>query len=302
MFDASDPRSKLRSSGSARPVTDIVAAQYCPFRKHEPEASALARTWHARGQYFLVAYSEVETGARFERSADAQPDEHILYLPDRDVDVSVRLGDEVHEISGRSLAILPPGASEIAVRGSGRLIRFFTTLATDLEARCINRAAYAEAQPNHAEYRAWPAPPDGFRLRVYPLDGPMGGIGFARLYRSTNLMVMDCKPVEGPRDWTRSTAHQHDDFEQGCLVLEGEYSYHLRYPWVPDMRKWIEDTHDHATGSTLVVIPPSVLHTNGPELHGTNHVVDIYSPPRLDFSEQPGWVVNEKEYRLPSVG
>ena len=82
-------------------------------------------------------------------------------------------------------------------------------------------------------------------------------------------------------------------------MLEGRYSYHLRYPWGPDMSKWIDDTHREVEPTSLVVIPASVLHTNGQEAAGRNHVVDVYSPPRADFAEQPGWCVNESDYPLP---
>ena len=49
------------------------------------------------------------------------------------------------------------------------------------------------------------------------------------------------------------------------------------------------------------MIPARVIHTSEARTPGPdgNRMADIFSPPRLDFSLQQGWVKNSEEYPLP---
>jgi hypothetical protein len=301
MYDVSDPRSSLASGGKpAAPVpTAFAGAEYAKFYESAPqETGPHARTWYARGQNFIVAYSETEPGATFERQS--QPDEYVILIPDPGTSVSIRAGQSVETVPGESLAIVPPGRSTVTLPSGGRIVRFFTTQSDDLAAKCVNAQSYARPHPNIPRFEPWPAPPDGYRVRVYSLNVPPKPGRFGRIFRCTTFMINYLDPFIGPRDVTKMSPHHHDDFEQGSLCLEGAFTHHMRWPWTTDMRAWREDDHEHCGSPSLAVIPPPSIHTSEATDAGINQLVDIFCPPRMDFSEKPGWVLNGDEYPMPS--
>ncbi|QEL23853.1 hypothetical protein FQV39_15690 [Bosea sp. F3-2] len=297
---SSDPRSQLspQPAAKAAPVKAYAGADYARFYAQGPQQTGKgSKTWLARGQNFIVAYSDVEAGAALERAS--QQDEYCLILPEKALGATVSAGSETVEVPGGSIVFVPPGASRVTVAGTGRLIRIFSSTAPDLAAACSNAASYAEPHANVALLAPWPEPRGGWKIRAYSLDAGGGEGRFGRIFRCTTLMVNILDPRMGLRDITALSPHHHDDFEQGSLVIDGGYIHDIRWPWTPDMRIWREDEHELMAAPSLTVIPPPSIHTSRSVLPGLNQMIDIFSPPRLDFSQKPGWVINAADYPMP---
>jgi hypothetical protein len=299
-FDPRDPRSGLASltvATGAAPAGVAAAAEYVKFYELPPVEARGEKTWYARGQNFVVAYTQADAGATLTR-AD-QPDEYMLLLLDAATRVEISTPDERVAVPGRSLVIVPPGQSSAAVSAGGRLVRVFSARAADLTEKCANAAAYATPHPSVAPFAPWPDPPAGKRIRAYSVDVPPERGRFGRIWRSTNLMVNWGEGVAGPRDVKRMSPHAHPDFEQCSLVVEGEYVHHLRWPWTTNLNDWRADDHEAVGSPSVTVIPPTSIHTSQAVGQGTNLLIDIFAPPRVDFSEKPGWVLNADEYPMP---
>ncbi len=301
MYESHDPRSRLKSQAAAAPAPaalGFAAAEYVKFGEMAPtETSSNARTWYGRGQNFVVAYSQVEPGARFERQG--QVDEYMLLLPETGEGALIEAGGESVRVPGYSLAIVPPGDSVVTVQQPGVLVRVFSTSNADIAAQAANAGAYAEAHPHIPPYQTWPEPPAGYRIRHYSLDVPPQPGRFGRIFRCTTLMINVLPFEPAPRDTTRLSPHHHDDFEQGSLALKGAFVHHIRWPWTADQRLWREDDHEHCPAPSIAVIPPPAIHTSAATQTGGNQLIDIFAPPRVDFSKMPGWVLNADEYPMP---
>jgi hypothetical protein len=214
--------------------------------------------------------------------------------------VRISTPSEIRDLEGNALAIVPPGQSSIEVLEGGRVFRISSTLAQDLSERAVNAAAYTEPHPFVAALEPWPEPADGFKIRTYSLEVPRERGRFGRIWRSTNLMINWTEGSRGPRDPTKLSPHSHADFEQGSLVIEGEFVHHLRWPWTTNLNHWREDDHRRIGSPSLTIIPPTTIHTSQAIGEGTNLLIDVFSPPRFDFSEKPGWVLNHADYPMPT--
>lgn len=300
MYAKDDLRSQLASVPPARaavdPSTPIRAAQYLEFSAFEPtEVSAKgSRTWLARGQNAVVAWTDAVAGDRFAR--DGQPDEYAILLYSGSAPIRVTAQGAEAEVAEEAFVVVPPGDGVVETLGDGPLIRVFSTVAEDLAASALNAGAYAEPDPRCAPLEPWPDPVDGFRLRVYRLaDTPITEGRFGRIFRTTNLMVNFLAEEPRPRDPHKLSPHSHDDFEQLSLGVKGEFVHHMQYPWGPDSSLWRPEDHGRVGTPSLTVIPPPAVHTTqgvGPH----QQLIDIFSPPRRDFSARPGWILNADEY------
>lgn len=296
MYPPNDPRAKLASGDTSKPPppTGFGKATYARFYEQAPqEEGPNVRSWLARGQNFLVRYSETQPGAALARRD--QPDEYAVLLPDPAVRIAIEWGGTRTEVAGSSVAFVPAGASTIHVSAGGPVYSIFTTRSVDLAALCSNADGY-QPDPNVPPLADWPAPPGGWKVRSYPLDVPAQEGRFGRIFRCTTIMVNALDVRNGPRDPKNLSPHDHDDFQQGSLAVGGEFVHHLRWPWTSDATLWREDEHVRCASPSVTFIPARVLHTSQAMGAGRNVLYDLFSPPRMDFSLKPGWVLNAADY------
>jgi hypothetical protein len=300
MYDKSDARASLATTAGPAPQGRVAAPELLDFDRQAPQETTASgsRTWFGRGQNFVLAYTSAREGDVFARGD--QPDEYVVVLPHDESSVEVTAGDQRELVSGRSIVVVPPGDSTVTANADCDLVRLFTTRSTDLAGRSGNAESYGEDHPHVAPFVAWPDPAEGFRVRVYPVaDIERSPDRFGRIFRCSTFMVNFLFPHEGPRDTTKLSPHHHDDFEQCSLAVRGEFVHHIRTPWTTRLDDWREDVHHTCGSPSVAVIPPPTVHTTQAIGQGTNQLIDIFCPPRADFSARPGWVLNADEYPAP---
>lgn len=263
-----------------------------------------AKTWIVRGGNFAICVSQVEEGAVLSRSDNLE--ESMVIVPPRGASVTIAAGSETVEAAPDSLTIVPPGASKILARSSGKIVRIFSKAAEDIIALAANGDVYADGAPELAPVDLWPEPKDGYRLRHYPLAqylDPNGDRIQPRCFRSTNMMVNLFGSFFTRRETNLLSPHWHDDFEQASLCFDGRWVHHIRYNWGANLSDWIPDDHAEIETPSVIIIPAWAIHTSrdvgvdGPE----SSLFDIFCPPRMDFASKPGFVLNEADYPLPAM-
>lgn len=269
---------------------------YADHSKEPPQATAPgSRTWITRGANFVVAVSEVDAGAVLSRVDN--PDEYWVILPA--IGATVQAGNDTLTSGPESIVVVPPGTSSVTAQAKGWITRVFSNQATDMAAASVNAATYADGAPEVAPLKPWPAPKDGYKLRAYkPFDFDKPDTNM-RVFRSSNLMINVMTRRTKPRDILNLSPHSHDDFEQASLVVEGDYIHHLRWPWVPDMNQWRDDEAAEVGSPSVTVIPAKVIHTSRNVGPRRSWLVDIFAPPRMDFSARAGFVLNDADYPMP---
>jgi mannose-6-phosphate isomerase-like protein (cupin superfamily) len=300
MYDKTDPRSALAPQREKESGATATPASYGLYYQEAPvEDDENGRSWYTRSQNLIVHYCEAKPGARFERIG--QVDEYMIVLPDDDTPYRVSANDESKAGDGHQLIIVPPGNSEIILPNGGRVVRLVTTQSADLAAKCSNAEVYAKPDPTVPPFQAWPAPPEGFKLRVYDLQKTREPGQLGPIWRCTTIMLNFPPPGGGPRDVTKMSPHSHADFDQCSLVLAGSFIHHMRWPWGLNKNDWREDEHVLVGSPSATMIPAGVIHTSESQKPGPegNRMADIFAPPRLDFSLQKGWIKNADEYPLP---
>lgn len=304
MYHASDLRSSLSNPApTAASAVDAAKpygkASYVHFREGPPqEDDGGCRKWYARGHNFLVCYVEAKAGAKMMHAS--QPDEFVILSPQHATGLHVSCEHGAQDIPGYSVVVVPAGASTIEARTDGHFFVLYTTRNEQLARKAVNAQAYAAPRHHVAPLVPWPEPVDGPRIRCYSMEVASEPGRFGRIWRCTTFML-NLFVDHAPRDIGKVSPHHHDDFEQGSLLMAGTTTHHLRWPWTTNMRNWLPDDHVDCGSPSLAVIPPPAIHTSNGTGTGLRLMVDVFCPPRMDFSLKPGWVLNAAEYPMPAA-
>lgn len=298
MYGKNDLRASLAPKTQSEVRTPFKRAAYGRFYDEKPvESDRNGDAWYCRGQNLVVNYIAANEGGRFARAG--QPDEYVLLMPVAGMKAKVSANGEEQAVSGPCVVFIPPGDSEIEVESAGEILRLITTQSADIVAKCPNARDYAEPDPNVAPFAPWPEPVGGYKIRAYSGTAPRQEGRFGRLYRGSTIMVNFGDGTIGKRDPRNVSPHHHDDFEQYSIALAGEFVHHLRWPWTHDMTTWLEDEHALCAAPSVCVIPPPATHTSAGASDARNRLCDAFCPPRRDFSERDGWVLNAADYPMP---
>ncbi|MEV6638548.1 hypothetical protein [Amycolatopsis sp. NPDC051371] len=291
-----DLRSALTTSTAARPAGAVAAPEFLDFSVTAPDVvtPAGSRQWIVRGQNFVLVHTEPVPGDVI-WSGDLRSEQVVLVI-----DESSGISAGPHAVTGPALVVVPPGEAEIVSTGSGQLTQLIQSDELEWAAKASNADSYAHPHPQVAPLELWPEPVGGHRWRTYRMaDVPDDPKRFGHIFRTRAFMVNFLKPNQGPRNPHKLSPHFHDDFEQCSLIVAGTYVHHIQTPWGTDADDWRPEDHARVGSPSATVIPPPTVHTSQAIGSGVNHLIDIFSGPRHDFSARPGWVLNAGDYPAP---
>ena len=131
MFDKNDPRASL-AWATKQAASDFAGADYAKFYETPPQIKdGNGSTWIARGQNFIIAYSDAADGAVFAR--DGQIDEWVLLLPDNACGATVVTDT------------LPTGTTFVSASGTGWICSAIAQVVTCTRAASLAMRGLATA-------------------------------------------------------------------------------------------------------------------------------------------------------------
>jgi len=250
-------------------------------------------SWYIRGRNFCIAYTWASDGGIATR--EDLPDEHIIVIPGATPIRVAAQGCRQVSVTGPAVVIVPPGTSSVTADGPGALLRVFSARAAGILARARNGARYDDADPALAPLPDRPAPGPGTVRAYRAADIPDDPARSGQILRTDSLMIRWLPSAQDSHDTDMLQPHLHAGFEQASVALQGDYVHHLRTPWTPRLRDWRDDEHVQVTSPSITIIPSGIIHTTRTAGAGPHHLVDVFAPPRADFSAA-GWVTNDGEY------
>lgn len=279
------------------PYTQGLIGTYRQFWEDEPDQVAgSASMWFHRTQNAVIGYLEGPAGATLTRTAN--PDEYFVFALFHRVRVTAA-GESVEGGPG-SIFIVPPGDSEVELLEEGSVWTGFTTAATDLLALCPNKGEYEPPAENIAPITPLGEPEGGYALRHYDLsEGPDG----PRCFVHRTAMAKFRWPYRTqPRDPEKMSPHDHEDFEQASLILQGTMVHHMRRHWTRNSREWMPDEHQTVVAPAVAISKPPDIHTTQAVTRGAPvGLIDFYSPVRWDFLTTGGMITNDGIYPPPET-
>ena len=246
----------------------------------------------ARGQNFSV---ERLSGSGVH--AFASLTEIILLLPKTGATLG---GDRSVDLPGHAIAILPAGAYSVEASGEGDIYILATDRSDEEGAKALNASEYQSPDARVAPVVPYVRTAFQGEIRIHRVEDVTIPPDNGRLrFLQSETMSLNWVEYSGARDRSGLSPHAHSDAEQASLAIEGEFIHHLRTPWGRDAGIWQEDQHLAAGPSSILIVPPEIIHTT--EGNGTGHhmLIDVFAPPRADFIAK-NWVFNAGEYAAPA--
>lgn len=195
------------------------------------------------------------------------------------------------EAAKGQVALLPAGRYDIVAADAP--VAVFTTDEAGLDAANDRDPRVAPIGAPFARRAKLDAP------QVWTLDAMDFPPGNPRIkFLQSATMSINLVAYDGARTRTALSPHAHSDLEQATLTLAGHYEHHLRVPWGPNADLWLDDNHLAVEGTTVVIIPPDLIHTTEGVNDEKHILIDIFAPPRRDFIAK-GWVANAADYQDP---
>jgi hypothetical protein len=180
------------------------------------------------------------------------------------------------------------------------VIRLFSPVPEGLAAKAVNAEDYAARPAAVKPFEMSLVRVGDADIRVFEIGRPdPDRRGRPPAFQTATMNVLWIER-HGAQDRTQLAPHTHEDFEEGALVLAGEYIQHLRAPWNADARQWRDDRHQLCGSRTLTIVPPQVVHTTEAQGPGLHIVLNIFSPARGDHI-QSGVVLNANEYKAATA-